>query len=462
MAFTRYGDVVRSPGMRWLLPASLIARLPVAMTGLALVFVVTRAGGSYARAGLVTACYVAGAGAASPVWGRLVDRLGRRKVLVPTAALNAAGLITLSVVPQRMVGAVMVVAALSGVVAPPVSACARSLWPRLVAPSLRTTVYALEATLQEGIFIAGPALVALLAGIFGAGAALAGTGVAGLVGVGLFVAHPGANLPVEPVTGHASGAWRIRELRRLVVATSVLITAVGMVDLSVVAFASHGRPAGTAGGALLAVWSVGSMIGGLLVGARPAMATSSTAAAVAVAGAGFALLALAPGTVGLGLLLLVTGLTIAPAIARVYADVSSAAPADVATEAFTWLASGALAGSAAGNALGGAIIASIGPRPAFLCAAATAVASALLVPAPARGPAHEVLDHLSSSPGQDTSTTTSKEPAAGDPVPTRSGEAAGAVSLVERVAGTTTVLGVVESGAPGEGAGSPSGNASPA
>ena len=461
MALARYGDVLRSPGMRWLLPASLFARLPVAMTGLAIVFVVTRAGGSYARAGLVTASYVAGAGAASPVWGRLVDRLGRRTVLVPTAAMNAAGLIALSAVPQRLVAVVVVVAALSGVVAPPVSACARSLWPRLLDPSLRTTVYALEATLQEGIFIAGPALVALLAGVFGAGAALAGTGVAGLVGVGLFVAHPGANLPTEPLTGRAGGAWRIRELRILVVATSVLLVAVGIVDLSVVAFASHGRPAGAAGGALLAVWSVGSMIGGLIFGARPSMAGSSTAVAVAVAGAGFGLLALAPGTVGLALLLLLTGPTIAPAIARVYADVSSAAPADVATEAFTWLASGALAGSAAGNALGGAIIASVGARPAFLCAAATAVASAVLVSAPWRGPARDGLGHGSPSPDQDTSTTTSTGAASGDPVATRAGETAGPVCLGARAAGTTTVLGAVEPGTPGAGA-APSGDASPA
>ena len=71
-----YITVLRAPGVLWLMVTSLVARLPLAMTGLAIVLRVSRASGSYGEAGAITAVYVVAGAIGSPVWGRLADRSG--------------------------------------------------------------------------------------------------------------------------------------------------------------------------------------------------------------------------------------------------------------------------------------------------------------------------------------------------------------------------------------------------
>jgi MFS family permease len=141
---------------------SLVARLPLAMAGLAIVLRVSRASGSYSEAGAITAVYVVACAIGSPVWGRLADRYGRRLILVVTALASAVGLLALSAVPVHDPWEMSGVAFLAGAGEPPVSAAVRSLWPRLVQGGNRDALYAIDSTLQELTFVAGPALVALL------------------------------------------------------------------------------------------------------------------------------------------------------------------------------------------------------------------------------------------------------------------------------------------------------------
>src|SRR4051794_20437834 len=164
MAFDRYRHVIRAPGVSRLLITSLVARMPNGMSSLAILLLVTRHHG-YARAGLVTGLYVAAAGLSNVLLSRAADRFGPRRVLLPTAAGYAAGMLALALVPGEDYAAELVVAALTGLSSPPVVSVVRGLWPRILEPDLAQAVYGLEATLQELIFIVGPALVALLAGI---------------------------------------------------------------------------------------------------------------------------------------------------------------------------------------------------------------------------------------------------------------------------------------------------------
>ncbi|MGH9303826.1 MAG: MFS transporter, partial [Acidimicrobiales bacterium] len=78
MAPAGYREVLRTPGVRFLLGTSLVARLPIAMVNLAIILRVAHGSGSYARAGAVTACYVLGTAVGTPVLGRVADTAGRR------------------------------------------------------------------------------------------------------------------------------------------------------------------------------------------------------------------------------------------------------------------------------------------------------------------------------------------------------------------------------------------------
>src|SRR5438045_2011100 len=72
--------------------ASIIGRLPIALSGLAAIFLVQAETGSFADAGIVEACYTVGAAVGLPAQGRLVDRLGQTMVVAPASIASAAAL----------------------------------------------------------------------------------------------------------------------------------------------------------------------------------------------------------------------------------------------------------------------------------------------------------------------------------------------------------------------------------
>jgi predicted MFS family arabinose efflux permease len=138
-----------------------------------------------------------------------------------------------------------------------------------------------------------------------------------------------------------------------------------MAEIATVAFVS-GRHATVASGVVLAVWSVGSLMGGLGFGAGAARVTDRGLALwVAFAAGGLFVATSAPGRVGLAVILFATGAAIAPALARLYTRVGSVAPTASPTEAFGWLAVGLQVGASLGSALGGLSVDAIGARWTF-------------------------------------------------------------------------------------------------
>ena len=121
--------------------------------------------GSFAIAGAVSGTLAAGSAVGAPVQGRLVDRIGARRVLLPLAVVHAVALG--AIVGFAELGAPTVVLLLCGFVAgfaiPPTSSVLRSLWTDLLEPRLHQAAYALDSTMIELIFISGPLLTAAIA-----------------------------------------------------------------------------------------------------------------------------------------------------------------------------------------------------------------------------------------------------------------------------------------------------------
>jgi MFS family permease len=378
----RYRALFDAPGVSWLLTTSLVARLPVAMANLAIILRVAGATGSYARAGAVTACYVIGTALMSPVLGRAADRIGRRPVLLAAATVNTLGLVSLAITPVRLVAAVFVLSALSGASVPPVAASIRSLWPTLVEVELRSRLYALDATLQELTFVVGPTLVALLSSVWDPSAALVLCGVIGLTGTATACAHPAiATLPVDSVPspkggGPPSPRPQFRDLGSIVAIVLLFLSAVVMVEVTVVAFATH-HHASHESGLLLAVWSLGSMAGGFAFGSRAAHHGDRVLALLLVTSAvSFFALTAASGVGVLFGLMLPAGISIAPAFSCIYGLVGSLAVSGSSVEAFSWVASGIQTGAAFGAFLGGLLVDDVGTRWTFVAAAGGAVLAA--------------------------------------------------------------------------------------
>jgi MFS family permease len=373
MVLTRYQEVLRRPHVARLLVTAMLARLPQGMSGLAVLLLLTPHVG-YARAGLATGVSVAGAGVSNILLARSVDRIGARKVLVPSAALYAAAMLSLAVAVHAAYGAQLAICAGIGLVTPPISSVSRGLWPKLLGEEQAQVVYGLEATAQELVFISGPAAVALIAGLASARTAVVVSGLIGLVGVLAYVTAP----PLAGSVPREAGVGRVRVLfgtgvLRYALVGVCLTLGFNMTDIGVVDFVG-GRRASASAGVVLAIWSLGSLIGGVSFGASNHLVTDRKLARVAaLAAGGLALAALAPDSIGLAVILLFSGVAVAPTLARLYTRMGSVAPDGTTTEAFGWLAVGFLVGSSLGSTLGGLSVDTVGPRWTFLLAGMVAL-----------------------------------------------------------------------------------------
>jgi MFS family permease len=266
----RYKELLGIPHAKAMLGWSMLGRLPLGMTPLALLFLVRAEGYGYGAAGVAVALYAVAVGIGAPVRGRQVDRDGPTPVLRVRAIaypVLLSAVILLAVVDAGIVP-ITAAAALAGFSLPPLSAAVRIVWPRLAPDDLRSTAYALEAALQEVFFVGGPLIAAGLAAVEPI-AAVAGAGVACLVGT----TATARLAPVrETPPSRAAGAGVLGALGSPGVRTVVLYAvlagvAFGAVELAMPAFAEE-RGARELGGIAIACFAAGSLVGGLVAGMR--------------------------------------------------------------------------------------------------------------------------------------------------------------------------------------------------
>jgi predicted MFS family arabinose efflux permease len=375
MPATTYRQLLRAPSVTWLLATSVVGRFNQGMVGLALLLLVTQHS-TYAVAGLVSASYLLGGCLAGPVLSRLADARGRRRVLATSATLFALAMGALATVPQRPV-LLAVTALFAGLCTPPLTASIRAVLPELVRAEQRRSVFALESTVQELIFVLGPPITAGLAALGGPRVAVAAAGGLALLGTLGFVrdhnADAGRHAGPRPAGGRV-----LREpgILGVINAGMALVSAFAAETVGVVALVS-GRHASSGAAFTLACVSIGSLCGGLVYGSRQHHRAELRHLLLFVA-TGLALVLLAPDRVVLTMLLFCWGLTIAPTLSRLFERLSSLAPRASTTEAFGWMGSGLTAGNAIGSAIGGALVTAYGGRAAIAAAVGFVVVAALI------------------------------------------------------------------------------------
>jgi MFS family permease len=371
---SRYGEILRTPQVGALVASGLLARLPIGINALALVLYLSDKTGSFAVAGAVSGSLAAGSGAGAAIAGRLVDRLGARRVLVPLAFVHAASLggIVASAQAGLPAAAMIAFGLLAGAATPPTSAVLRSLWGDLLEPRLHQAAYALDSTLIELIFITGPLLTAALTALVSPAAALVVSPVAAIAGTAMFTAMPATRGIVPHPDAHKAG--RLGALASPGVRTLVLISvpcgiAIGICEVGIPGFSRHEGTAAAAG-VLLAMWSLGSGIGGLIYGLLPRRRGLRRTHLLVSAALPLTIvpLAAAPSVAGMALLVIPAGCTIAPLLATRNELVARVAPDNARTEAYTWPTTAFVAGIAIGSAVAGALIEGPGWRTAFLVA----------------------------------------------------------------------------------------------
>ena len=288
----------------------------------------------------------------------------------------------IALLPTAPTGVLIALAALSGFGQPPWSAILRAMWPRLLGnESMITTAFALDSTLIELVFVVGPLIVAASVAVAAPQIALIVALVLIVVGAALVIASP-AIRAWEPEEHHERGpfgALASPGLLTVVLATIPVGLSFGAFEISLPAFAEdHGSGGGA--GVLIALWAVGSAIGGLAYGARD-WGSPLTDRWLLLTGA-LCLLTLAPVVAGsvpvMALLVMPAGACIAPAIASANQLMGMLAPPGMATEAYAWGPTALVAGFAGGSALGGSLVEAHDWRAAIVLAAGAALLSALV------------------------------------------------------------------------------------
>jgi MFS family permease len=382
--------------VRRLLVTSVAARLPLAMLSIALLVHAERLTGSFGAAGLVTGAYAVALGLVGPLLGQLVDRRGQTLVLVAAASASAALLGALAALPAGTPLPVLVaLAAAVGAATPPVGACVRTLLPAILPdPAAVRAAYTLDATASELAWVTGPPLALGLGALWSPAGALVAAAIVLLAGTALFAAEPASRSwrPAVAATRPRGGSLRTPAMRTLVgvlIAVGVLF---GAVEVAVTA-AADGLGSTAAAGPLLALWGAGSLAGGMLAVrfGGGLQGSAGLALVLAALAAGHLLLVPAAGSVlGMALVLLAAGATIAPTYAIAYALAGDAAPDGTVTEAFAWLATAIAIGASLGAACGGVLADHAGPATAFALAGGAGLVALLVtvlrsrtLPAPA-------------------------------------------------------------------------------
>ena len=380
-----FRSVLSIPGSPRLLASALVGRLPQGMAPLAILLLVRGTTRSYAAAGLAVGAFAFATAVMAPLQGRLVDRFGRRRVLVPSGIGQGLVLMGLVLLAHQHTPAALLVllSAMAGSLLPPIAASVRALLREVVLdPRVRETAYALESVAQELVWITGPLLVAAVISITSPAGAVLALAAVGIGGSAVFVRAPLARDRGRHVR-QQEGATALgsEALRALLAPVALTGMGLGAVEVGLPALALH---AGSrwASGLLLALWSAGSMAGGLWYGARswrsPLVARYRSLLLVGVLFTAPLIVARSiPAGIACSLL---SGVTIAPMFSCQYSLVGRAVTAGSETEAFTWVAAALVAGLAAGSAAGGAVIGPSGVGAPFaLACLATATAALLAV-----------------------------------------------------------------------------------
>jgi hypothetical protein len=276
-----YKALLSAEGVARLVPAMVVARLPLGMMSVLLVLQVSSSLGA-GVAGATTAALTLGTAIFAPLLGKGVDHGIGPALLRATSVVQLVLMLVLLYAAQAGAPAalVLLIAFLTGSCTPPVAGTTRSLWAHLVRPELLDMAYSFEVLLVDVLYVTGPLLASLFIGLGMAGAGLVFAVGGQAVGSWMLAAS-------KPVHAYAE-AGRTAGGRRRTAADDIaddeteraemrgLLSSVGVRLLLLVCLATNafsgaletllplwydslGQPGRS--GFVISVWSIGSILG---------------------------------------------------------------------------------------------------------------------------------------------------------------------------------------------------------
>lgn len=399
-----YAKLFSIPGTKAFCASGAVARLPMSMMGLGIVLALNHMYDNWTISGVMSAAYVLATAAVTPLYARLYDRFGQRKVgpvvlVVQIIAMLGFAFAALMRVPIPLL---FMLAVVMGLTQFSFGALVRTRWAyvldRADKEELLNTAYALESAIDEIVFIFGPILAAFLAASVHPVSQLFVPTVACAVGGTVFFALRDTQPPVlreiavvaASVNGAdvrlADGAFtrdsadadrfdldrlkkddRSRRKRNVLTYTGVLpLLAVFIVfNMAFTAFDTSMTAVmkslhlDSVLGVQLAMLAVGSCIGALIFGSHELKGSRwrHMIMFLALMAVGFTVIHLCQGNlIVMGLVEILTGLTISPVFASGNLAVKETVPEESLTEGLSWVSTAGTMGASFGSMVTGIVL----------------------------------------------------------------------------------------------------------
>ena len=356
MTLAPYQRVLSLRAARNAIILGILVRVPLFAGGVVLTLhVVATLGRNYGQAGLVSAGATVCIAISGPWRGRLLDRIGLRRVVVPSLVVLA---VCWSIAPFVGYWLLFALAALAGLFVVPTFSIIRQAVIAAVPEQDRRTGLALDSMAVEISFMIGPVVGVWAATTWDTRWVLFSVGMAEvLTGAILWLANPVIKSEATESEGDrvrvARREWFKAKFVAVCVAAAAATVVLSGTDIAIVAALRHFGDSKLIG-PVLAIWGLGSLVGGLIYGAlhRPIPAflllggLSLSTIPIAFANSVWPLTVLA----------FIAGVLCAPTITATVDQLSRVVPDNARGEAMGWHGSALTAGSALGAPLAGVAI----------------------------------------------------------------------------------------------------------
>ncbi|KFI54740.1 major facilitator superfamily protein [Bifidobacterium callitrichos DSM 23973] len=417
-----YARLFRIPGAKAFCVSGAVARLPISMMSLGIVLALNHLYDNWTVAGTMSAVYVFALSCVTPFYARAFDRFGQRRVgrialAVQVVSMLAFAFAALVRVPIPLLFALAVVMGLTQF---SFGALVRTRWAYALrgvedGEALLNTAYAMEAAIDEVVFILGPILAAWLATSVHPVSQLfvptLACGIGGAVFFSLKSTQPPAMVETVDVPGAGAGAAADRPaagkadslsldpLRRQGARPRSVLLYGGVLPLLIVfvvfnmsftafdvSITASIKSMGLEGflGLQLAMFALGSCIGAIVFGSRQLKGSHwghmvMFLCLLAVGYVGFRLAM--DNLLLLGAVEILTGLFVSPLFTTGNLIVKDLVPAESLTEGLSWVTTAGTVGTSIGSSVAGITLDAAGPHVGMLLPAtftACAVPLALL------------------------------------------------------------------------------------
>ena len=374
-----YALILRKPHARSTFGFGMVGRIPMAINSVAIVFLVSDVRGSFTLAGITSSFYTLAGAVVSPRVGRLADRFGTKRVLLPVTLANVLATIGLLVSINQATAALLFFAAICGATFPNFGGYTRTRWSRSIDNQKElASALSLESVMDEIAFVLGPILAGFLFSLYGSSSPLI-TGIVFLAVGGLGLAmtstdHGGIEHVHED---HKRAILAIPYVKPLLLSLVALGLLFGSNFVVIIAVAKEGGRAAD-GGLWVGLYPLGSAVAGLIYGfihfkSATAIRYTVSLGVMTLCTSGI-LFYQDLDTIAFWIIL--SGIAIAPALISANALMKELVPLSRLNEAFAYLGASISIGVTLGSSSSGIIVSHYGGWKGFyFITAATALAT---------------------------------------------------------------------------------------